>query len=100
MSIQPDNKIVLAGDMFGQVLARLNNPVVLSNNDFSKNEEKINIIPNPFIFNAELSFEIDKSGKIAVDLCFPNLRTIFCFPDLRTIFCFPNLRTTQSVQLC
>lgn len=68
MSIQPDNKIVLSGDMFGQVLARLNNPVVLSNNDFSKNEEKINIIPNPFIFNAELSFEIDKSGKIAVDL--------------------------------
>lgn len=68
MSIQPDNKIVLSGDMFGQVLARLNNPLVLSNNDFSKNAEKINISPNPFIFNAELTFEMDKSSKITVDL--------------------------------
>lgn len=68
MLVQPDNKIVMAGNKGSFVLARINNTTVLSTIDFAKTENKINISPNPVNDYPTLNLELKESTNLSVDL--------------------------------
>lgn len=68
MLIQPDNKIVMAGNKGNQVLARINNEINLSNNSIELEDDKILLYPNPFNDIHDVCIKINGSGLLNIDL--------------------------------
>lgn len=68
MLIQPDNKIVMAGNKGNQVVARVNNTDVLSTNPLNANTDKITIGPNPVNDYTNLTLDMKNSGNMNADL--------------------------------
>lgn len=70
MLIQPDNKIVMIGNNYDQVIARVNNSkkVVLSTDDFTVNSTVINVSPNPINEFPVLNLQLQKATTLSVDL--------------------------------
>ncbi|MBF4517862.1 T9SS type A sorting domain-containing protein [Flavobacterium sp. ANB] len=68
MLVQPDNKIVMAGNKGSFVMTRINNTKVLSTIDFAKTANEINISPNPVNDYPTLSLELKESADLSVDL--------------------------------
>ncbi|RZJ69809.1 T9SS type A sorting domain-containing protein [Flavobacterium sp.] len=68
MLIQPDNKIVMAGNRDLQVLARVLNNGNLAVADTGNTITQILASPNPFSQDENLKLQINKSGTLAVEL--------------------------------
>jgi uncharacterized delta-60 repeat protein len=69
MLVQPDNKIVMAGNKGGFILTRINNTALaLSTIDFAKTANEINISPNPVNDSPTLSLQLKESTTLSVDL--------------------------------
>ncbi len=68
MLVQPDNKIVMAGNKGLQVLTRVNNEANLGNPDLALVDRQIALTPNPFADSDAVFLRIDKSGVLSVDL--------------------------------
>lgn len=70
MLIQPDDKIVMIGNKYDQVIARVNNSkkVVLSTDNFTVNSTVINVSPNPVNEFPMLNLQLQKATNLSVDL--------------------------------